>query len=230
MSGVLVSMVAREQQLDRPRGRPWDKHGALDVEALVHWAYAVQMVDRFERSGLHAIEAAAAGFEVRGRSADGVGQLMQINNLGCRVDNGGVLVTDTVHAAAYAVASALRGVEGEQLVRVHGMAGTRPNSWVPPVHRVRPAMWNERRDGAVVEYQGPGRKGAYCQVLYVWDEARQAWGREVYRQWWAGLEELAWRLSARALGFTVTGPAAPLEPWAAGPGAPPNGSSHPAKL
>lgn len=208
----------------RSLARPWERTGSIDVEALAAWAYGVQMVERFERAGLHAIEAAALGYEPRAVSGDGCGALMRIEHLGCRVDAGRVTVSDAVHPAAYAVAVALAGVEGEREVRAHAVAGTRPSTWLPPEHRVRPVMWSKPGREAVVEYQGPGRKGGYCQLIYVWDEARQAWGRAQYARWWSALEELAWRLSQRALGFAVTGPAAPFEPWSAG--APPNGSSQ----
>jgi len=200
------------------RARPWARHGSIDVEALAAWAWGVQQVDRFERMGLHPIEAAAAGYEPRSYSGDGVGQLMAINNLGCRVDSGGVSVSDVVHPVAYAVAQAARRIAGDDrqaadLVRSHALAGTRPTTWRPPEHRVRPAEWAYERQSAVVEYQGPGRKGGYCQVLYLWDASREAWGRGLYRRWWCGLEALAWEMSKEALGFLVTGPAAPLEPW-----------------
>lgn len=227
---VLTSTVAREQQLDRPRPlRPWQPRGSIDVEVLVHWAYGIQLVDRFERSGLNAIELAAAGFEARGYSGDGVGQLMAINNLGCRIDSGGVSISDAVHPAAYAVALAVRGLDREQgqLVRAHAQAGTRPTHWKPPLHRVRPVMWSRQGTDAVVEYEGPGRKGGHCRLIWVWDAGRERWGRAIYQQWWAGLEALAWELSKLALGFTVTGPAAPLHPWGEPPGHPPSGSSEP---
>lgn len=227
MTVILTSTVAREQQLDRPRPlRPWEPAGSIDVEALVNWAYEAQQVDRFERAGLHAIEAAAAGYEPRGYSGDGVGQLMAINNLGCRVDTGGVSISDAVHPVAYAVARALSPLDGADLVRAHAKAGTRPTSWRPPVHRVRPVMWAKEGREAAVEYQGPGRKGGYCPVIWLWDDVRERWGRDHYRRWWAGLEGLAWELSKLALRFTITGPAVPLEPWLAGPGTPPRGSSQ----
>lgn len=228
MVAILKSEVPQARENMRQAARPWARTGSLDVEALVAWAYGVQMVDRFERAGLHAIEAAASGFEPRGLSSDGVGQLMEIHHLGARVDRGGVVISDAVHPVAYAVAAALGGVEGRDLVRAHGLAGTRPTSWVPPEHRVRPAMWAKPGEAAVVEYQGPGRKGGYCNVLYIWDSAREAWGRGVYRRWWVALDDLAWALRAKPIGFSVTGPAAPVEPWAdgEGQGAPPSGSSQ----
>jgi hypothetical protein len=213
----MVSILRDETTLwqpARPNARPWERTGSVDVEALAAWAYGAQQVDRFERAGLHAIEAAACGFEPRGFSADGVGQLMAIEHLGARIDNGGVSVSDAVHPVAYAVAAALGQCEEGRAVRYHALSGTRPRGWMPPEHHVRAAIWVKPGVEAQVEYQGPGRKGGYCQVLWTWDAGRQAWGRADYAKWFAGLEELAWRLSQRALGFTVTGPSAPVEPWA----------------
>lgn len=219
---------AREAQL-RPR-RPWERTGSVDVEVLAQWSYAVQMVDRFERTGLHQIEAEAAGYEVSRYSRDGVGQLMAIEHLGCRIDRCGGLVSDLVHPAALALASELRGVEHGDRVRVYAIAGTRPGGWKAPVVKVRPAQWANDGQQAVIEYQGPGRKGAYCLVVIDWDNRLETWGRGDYHQWWQALCDLQWRLSRRALGFLVTGPAAPAEPWLdpapAGAPPPPNGSSQ----
>lgn len=231
MTVILKSEVIHAHENRGVSARPWAAGGTVDVEVLAAWAYAVQMVDRFERGGLHPIEAAAMGFEPCGFSADGVSQLMAIHHLGCRVTSGGVRVSDAVHPAAYALAQTLRGIEHGELVRACALAGTRPSGWVPPVHRIRPVMWERVGEKAVVEYQGPGRKGGYCQLIYAWDAPRQAWGRAEYRKWWAALDALAWKLSAQALGFLVTAPAAPPEPWlddaGQAQGAPPNGSSQP---
>lgn len=209
--------------------RPWERTGSIDVELLAQWAYGAQMVDRFERAGLHAIEAAAAGFEQSGYSACGVGQLMEINHLGCRVDRGHGIVRDTCHAAAYALACELAFVEHGTRVRFHAQSATRPVGWVEPLRKARASYWVKPWEVAAVEYQGPGRKGAYCPIIIIWDKQREAWAREEYSKWWAALSDLAWRLSQRALGFTVTGPAAPAQPWLTqAAGTPPNGSSpHP---
>ena len=233
MVSIRKSEVTQARENIGPAMRPWERTGEIDIERLAQWAYAVQMVDRFERTGLHAIEAAASGFEPRGYSGCGVGQLMQIEHMGCRIDHSGPSVTDAVHPAAYALAAVLGGIEHGKLVRVHALTGTQPSSWVPPVHRIRPVMWSKPGREAVVEYQGPGRKGAHCPLIYAWDEARQTWGQAHYRQWWGALAELAWQLSHRALGFVVTGPSAPAEPWLTGGGAggppPPSGSSQAAQ-
>lgn len=211
--------------------RPWERTGSIDVELLAQWAYGAQMVDRFERTGLHAIEAAAAGFEHAGYSACGVGQLMEINHLGCRVDRGHGIVRDTCHAAAYALACELAFLEHGNRVRFHAKAATRPVAWRAPQHKAEAAAWVIPWEVAEIEYIGPGRKGGHCQVIFTWDQRLQDWGREDYRRWWTALADLAWRLSQRALGFTVTGPAAPAQPWLdaalQAEGAPPSGSSQP---
>lgn len=214
MVSVLRSEVDQAREaLPQSGGRPWDRTGACDVEALAVWAYGPQMVDRFERAGLHAIEASASGFEPSALSACGVGQLMQISHLGARIDRGGVSVSDVVHPAAYALAAALPCVENGRRVRHHALSGTRPAEWQPPMHKSRPRVWVKEGEKAQVEYLGPGRSGAHCPIIIAWDAQRQAWGREQYRLWWQALADLAWLLSSRALGFIVTGPAAPAEPW-----------------
>lgn len=217
MVSVRRNEVALAHEGIGARARPWERTGSMDVELLAQWAYGVQMVDRFETAGLHRIEAMAAGYEPVAISADGVGQLMQIEHLGCRIDRGGVSVSDVVHPVALALAGALRDITNGERVRHHALSGTRPVHWVPPRDKVRAAIWVKEGVEAMVEYQGPGRKGAYCPIIITWDAKREAWGRGEYTKWWEALAELAYRLSARALGFVVTGPDAPAEPWAAEP-------------
>lgn len=203
-----------------PSARPWARTGSVDVEVLAQWAFGAQMVDRFERVGLHAIEAVAAGYEVSQMSADGVGQLMQIEHLGCRIDRSAGLVSDAVHPVALAVSASLAKVPEGERVRRYALAGTRPSGWREPEAKVRPQVWVKEGERAQVEYLGPGKTGAYCPIVVVWDRQREAWERAQYTAWWDALAELGWQLSTRALGFTVTGPAAPAMPWEA-TGAPP---------
>jgi len=193
--------------------RPWEGTGSVDVEQLAAWAYGVQMVDRFERQGLHQIEAEAAGYEVSRYSADGVGQLMAIEHMGCRIDAGRAVVSDACHPAAYALAQELAQIPNGSMVRRHAVAGTRPLEWRAPEGFARAAVWVKPGEAAQVEYEGPGRKGAHCRVILLWNRQREQWGQEQYRLWWEALADLSWRLSCRALGFSVTGPAAPAEPW-----------------
>ena len=196
------------------RSRPWEATGSVDVEALVHWAFADQMVERFASVGLHSVEAMAAGFEPHGRSACGVARMIDIGNLGCAIDVSGP-VRDAVHAVAYAVERAVGTLAvGADIVKHHARLGTRPTGWRPPERMVRPAFYAADGVSARVEYEGPGKKGAFCSVIYCWDAERERLGRSTYLRWWDGLDALAWECSKRALGFTVSGPAAPREPWA----------------
>lgn len=196
------------------RARPWEATGSVDVEVLAHWAYADQMVERFASVGLHALEAQAAGFEPHGRSACGVARMIDIGNLGCAIDVSGP-VRDAVHAVAYAVERCVGGLDvGADIVKHHARLGSRPTQWQKPEVLVRPAYYAADGVSAQVEYQGPGKKGGFCSVVYTWDSAREQFGRATYLRWWDGLDALAWECSKRALGFTVTSPAAPREPWA----------------
>lgn len=213
MVQVLRSEVRQARESVGGLARPWKRTGSVDVEQLLAWSYGAQQVERFERVGLHALEAQAAGYEVSRMSADGVGQLMQIEHMGCRIDRGSAFVADTVHPVALAVAAEVRLLDHGHLVRQHAIAGTRPSSWRKPSHIARPRVWAKEGEKAQVDYIGPGRSRPYCSVIIVWDAQREAWGRDLYRQWWEGLSELSWRLSMKALGFAVTGPDAAAEPW-----------------
>lgn len=214
MVAILRSEVRPAREGNRAHSRPWQRNGSIDVEELAAWAYGSQMVDRFERVGLHRIEADCMGFEPNSYSADGCGMLMAIEHLGCRIDGGSARISDAVHPVAYAVAVELKEMgDLGAIVRRYAQSGTRPVTWKAPTHKVRPRVWVKEGEKAQVDYLGPGRGGAYCSIIIVWDPAREQWGREQYELWWSGLADLAWRLSSRALGFTVTGPAAPVAPW-----------------
>lgn len=203
-----------EQRVAAPR-YPWVTSGRVDVERLVQWAIIDQQVERFATVGLHTMEAEASGYLVQGRSACGVARLIDIGDLGCEIDVSGP-VRDAVHPVAYAVDRALLSVEREAsiLVRHHARSGTRPTQWQPPERCVRPAFYAADGVSGQVEYQGPGKAGAFCSIIIVWDAARQQFGRDTYRRWWDGLAALAWECSLANLGFTVDGPAVPREPWA----------------
>ena len=195
--------------------RPWERNGAIDVEDLLVWAYRDQLVDRFAEAGLHVIERAAMGYEAHGSSTDGCAALGRIAHMGTRIDAGGLRVHDSVHPAAYAVAAAVNEVARGTSVAIHARAATRPEGWRRPSRMARPSVWVKHGVEGQVEYEGPGRKGAYCPVIILWSVEREAWGRADYTRWHGALEAISWALAGRALGFEVTGPAAPAEPWAA---------------
>jgi len=191
--------------------RPWAS-GAVDVEALAIWAYRDQMVDRFQTAGLHAIEAAFAGFEPRGSSTDGCAALARIAHMGCRLDVGTGRIKDAVHAAAEVVASLLGAIEGGRLVAFHARTGGRPEGWVLPERRFRPVMWVKPGVEAAWERTDDGR-GRFTPIISLGSDADVEACRRDYTLWWQALDMLAWRLSTKALGFTVLRPSAPREPW-----------------
>lgn len=191
--------------------RPW-ANGAVEVEELAVWAFRDQMVDRFQTAGLHAIEAAFAGFEPRGSSTDGCAAMARIGHMGCRLDAGSGRIKDTVHAAAEVVASLLGSIEGGRLVSFHARTGGRPAGWAMPDRRFRPVMWVKPGLEAAWERTDDGR-GRFTPLIWLGSDADVAACRREYALWWSALDTLAWRLSAKALGFTVLRPTAPREPW-----------------
>ncbi|MBM3929167.1 MAG: hypothetical protein FJ335_12045, partial [Sphingomonadales bacterium] len=181
--------------------RPWAS-GAVEVEALAVWAYRDQKVDRFQTAGLHAIEAAYAGFEPHGSSTDGCAALARIAHMGCRLDVGTGRIKDAVHAAAEVVASLLSSIDGGRLVSFHARTGGRPEGWAMPARRYRPVMWVKPGVEAAWERTDDGR-GRFTPLISLGSEADVAACRRDYTLWWNALDTLAWRLSAKALGFAV---------------------------
>jgi hypothetical protein len=228
-SGALPAHRATADQVRLHSARPWEATGAVDVEALAVWAYRDQMVDRFATVGLHALEAGVDGYLVRGRSADGCAAIADINHMGCRIDYSGRIVRDTVHRAAEEVAAVLSTIAGGRTVAFHARLGGRPDGWASPKRWWRAAVWEKPWQVAQWERTGPGNSPRYCPIIQVMSREELGRRRLDYQAWWDALDELRWSLSARNLGFTVTGPAAPREPWGAAaegqPGAPPYGSS-----
>lgn len=199
-----------------PGARPWAATGMMDVEHLVTWAYRDQRVDRVASAGLYAIEAEVAGHLMYGRSSDGCAQLADIAHMGCRVDKGGVVISDCVHPAADAVAVALGDIEQGRMIAAYGRVGGRPDQWrqPPPGRWFRAVQWREPWVEAEPErYRG---RPVLCEIMPTRTTADIARGMEEYDSWWEGLERLAWQLSMRNLGFAVTGPAAPRAPWKVG--------------
>jgi hypothetical protein len=196
-----------------PGARPWEPEGSIDVERLVTWALRDQKADRHAGVGLHRIEAEVEGLEPGGRSADGCAALADIEHLGCRIDRRVGLVRDLVHPAAEAVAVACGEVEGGDLVRSYGRLGVRPEGWAEPVRWWRPVVWVKYGEEGQWERTGRGNSPRFCRIIPTVTRSELARRRIAYLTWWEGLDQLAWRLSLRALGFTVLRPSAPLEPW-----------------
>lgn len=196
-----------------PALRPWAVTGSIDVEALVRWAYQVQMVDRLGRAGLTRVEAEMSGYEPSSYSSDGCGALMRMEHLGCRVDTGRVTVRDDVHPAAEAVASLVDQMHGGGTLVYHGRLGTRPWGWAEPDRWFTAAVWVREGVKAQVERTERGRELGYCRIVAVTTPAQIAAKRADYLAWWDALDRLAFQLGLKALGFTVRSPDAPREPW-----------------
>jgi hypothetical protein len=199
-----------------PSARPWEPLGAIDVEQLVVWAFRDQKADRHAGVGLHRIEANVAGLEPRGRSSDGCAALSDIEHLGCRIDRRAGLVRDLVHPVAEAVAVEASALAGGELLRFYGRLGGRPDGWAEPQRWYRPVVWVKPGEEAQWERTGRGNSPRFCRVIPTVTREDIVRRRATYSCWWEALDRLAWTLSMRALGFVVSAPAAPREPWAPG--------------
>lgn len=196
------------------KARPWAATGSIEVEALAVWAYRDQRVDRHARSGMYAAEASAAGYEPRGSSNDGCAAIADIAHMGARIDRGQGLVRDLVHPAADAVAVALEGIEGGEIVARHALLGGRPGGWAEPERWYRPVVWVKPGVEGQWERTGRGTSPTFCRVIPTVTREELARRRAGYARWWEALDLLAWKLSFRAMGFSVGRPIAPQEPWA----------------
>lgn len=199
-----------------PAARPWEATGSLDVEKLTTWAFRDQRADRHAASGLHEIEALAFGLEPNGRSGDGCAAIADIQHMGCRVDWGGKRIKDHVHPAAELVACLVDEIDGGDLVRFFGRLGGRPDAWREPQRWFRPVVWVKVGEEAQWEWEHEGRGARgnkLCRVIATVTRDQLEQRRGEYRRWFEALDQLAWRLSTRALGFTVTGPAVSPHPW-----------------
>jgi hypothetical protein len=198
-----------------PGQRPWEASGSIDVEQLVVWSFNEQKADRFAGVGLLAAEAAIGGGEPRGRTSDGCAALADIEHMGCRIDRMHGIVRDHVHPVADTVADLVKGMAGGELVVHFGRLGVRPDGWRLPERWWRPVVWKvygvegqwERTDRGV-------NSPRLTRVIPTITQAELERRRQTYVQWWDALDQLAWRLSMRNLGFAVQRPSAPRVPWA----------------
>jgi hypothetical protein len=190
--------------------RPWEPAGRVAVDALVVWALRDQRAGRDPVAGMYRAEAEADGYAWRGSSSDGVAAVGRIGEVGCRIDvsGGGRAV---VHLAADAVEVAIRSLEAAALVVDYGQAGAAPSGWEAPDAWFMPSEWEA--GGEAMWVYAERRQGAHCPIVQVSSEDGVELARGEYRRWWDALEQLAWLLSARALGFVVMGPSVPREPW-----------------
>jgi hypothetical protein len=184
------------------------------VEVLLIWAVQQQKLTAGEATrGLLRIEAEAMGLEWRGSSTDGCASVAEIGRIGCRIDVSPGGGAPKRHPVADLVAELLeRSPQGGMLLD-YARAGARPKGWRPPERWVRPEAWTPADADAAISFDGRRNGPRYCPVIISYDEAAMEAGRDEYERWRQALAALAWLLSSRALGFVVTGPAAPAAPW-----------------
>lgn len=197
-----------------PAARPWESDGSIDVEDLVVWAFRDQKAHRHAAHGLSAIEASAEGLVTYGRTTDGCGALADMESMGCRIDRRVGFARDVIHPAAEVVAVLVSDLVGGNMVRLMGELGGRPDGWVEPVRWFRPVVWVKHGEEGQWERTGPGNSVRVTYVMPTITREELARRRGEYTAWWQALDELAWQLSTRALGFVVRSPSAPRTPWA----------------
>lgn len=191
-------------------GYPWQRTGSADVERLVSWTYGPQMADRFATSGLFELEARAAGYEWRNSSTDGCATIENIARVGCRIDISGA-GRETVHPVAEAVVGVVAAHDAAELLRYHGVLDSRPN-WRGPKRWFIPERWKVEGEDAMWVYTERTSQ-PYCPLIQVASAETVERARATYLRWWDALDDVAWRLGQRALGFTVLAPQVDREPW-----------------
>lgn len=186
----------------------------MDIEALVHWTYALQKADR----------AVASVTECMRPSTTTTNSLVQLLELGCRVDTSGqgagyaAMMTQGLAVAddALTVHDAVISLPTEHFCQVilHGRRGTRPD-WHPEGYgRLVPVTDKRGRPSKIWRDEARRRHEIGCLVkLDGTAHELVDFSRAQYATWWAGLDALARFLPGRLARHDVTGPAAPRRPW-----------------
>ena len=206
------SQVGQERhaaQLQMVAATPWAVTGRIEVWALICWALSDQRAGMNRSAGLLGLEAIADGCGRAERSTLAV--VEQIAALGCRVDVSGP-GRDVAHPVAEAVAAMVDRSSEASLVRHYGALGIKPGGWSAPARWLVPEYWAIPDVEAEWVY-AERRSGAYCPVMMVTSAEQLAHHRGVYVRWWDAVEDLAWALGSRALGFTVGEIGVAREPW-----------------
>lgn len=195
---------------------------AFDLEALLHWVYALQLVGNV--GGRDWSRPSAV-------SGDGAAMVEWFGQMGTLVDRSRGFGVYDVHPDAEAVNAALCGDRDAEpkgiaieVVR-YARANRRPDWWDGPEVWAEPVWRNGVRGriegGKVVAgrieqvypYKGAPRP-VYCRVALVDRRAEAAARRERYAAWHAALVDLLDRLPPLKE-HVVTGFTAPARPWEA---------------
>lgn len=182
---------------------------AMDVEALLQWAYGDQRAHewRGERDGGMAFEVSATG------------RVMNILALGTVVQGGGGMAAapDAPHADALALHGLvcemdrdLRGV-----VIACALSGQRPETYAGVEPRIVGPVTRGAHGRPVVVYEDAAcRRPSYCPVAYAPSEADVRAARRTYAAWWLALDWLREWAPEVLVERRVAGFAAAREPWA----------------
>ena len=181
---------------------------AVDIEALVSWAYRVQCVDRM--AGLMDVAWGEAGPSFRSATH----AMLDFAALGVRVDSSpgfvvamGATAQDdalVIHAAVLRLPS-----EAFALVVAHAKGGSRP-----PWHGIEAEalVADTDRKGRVRMLRDNCRPVA-CLLRHRVDPDLVEFSRAQYVVWWEALVVLAGELAGRLEGSHPLAPSAPREPW-----------------
>lgn len=190
----------------------------IDIEALLHWTYAVQragvIVSR--GAGLMAAEALADGRRANpwGGGGDSFEIINRARELGAKIDGGGWAHGD-IHPDAEAAVAAVDAMDGDtrHLLRVHSAAGTRP-AWLPDGSTRMVAVRYPGSGKPVVAFDPETGRELWCEVVVHNGPDVVEAGRRHYCRWWCGLFSVAEILGkVEPQRHVVTGPAAPAFPW-----------------
>lgn len=197
-----------------------DKHAprervAIDVERLLVWAYRDQRVDANDIGGAML---GSMGYPSQGSGA----------GIGMTVDSSGY-VNNAVDDDAFTVHLAVLASGSVKLLIHHGLTATRPD-WIaddrPRLYPLlglsgRPLVCDAAADIEVAKPRdGKGERGLkrwsaqYCPLVARPTPESVRVARANYRDWYAGLVEVAGRLGKLGCKrHAVTGPLAPATPW-----------------
>ncbi len=192
---------------------------AIDVEALVEWAYRRQKVGA--RPGRDVIGSADIPSSWRLVATVGeYGCALGLGGSGGGGAWGGVSEPGMPDdALAVALEVELCGADAAALMAKHGRTGTRPD-WRPGARaRCLPAFDDRGRVIELWDWDDNRHKiNQHCPMVHVDRPESVAHARELYVLWRTGLDLIAQAFRADPellLLWTVTGPAAPARPWAA---------------
>lgn len=195
-------MLRLEQRSEQAgTARSWRK--PIDVAALVTWAY-----------GREKVHYAPGTIGPSAASWDSVARVERIGMLGGFVDSG-LTLGSTVAQDAETVHEAVLGLDHPWtgILIAYGKSGIVPD-WMPMPRplRYRAVLSRKGTPKLVRDHNG---NGLACEVDLTGDHPDRVGARRVaYCDWWDALNRLAEALGRASLvSHTVTGPAAPREPW-----------------